>query len=71
MGKTIDLVLKSEHCEETVEVPADLWEKFEQRARELEVSVEELFPMLLDRFIKDPNLVQKIRDYIETEEASV
>ncbi len=70
MDKTVELVLKSEHCEETVEIPADLWEKFEQRAQELEISVEELFPKLLERFIKDPNLVEKIREYIETEEGN-
>ena len=61
MGKTVELVLKSEHCEETIEVPADLWEKFEQRAQEQEIAVEELFPMLLERFLKDPDLAEKIR----------
>ena len=61
MGKTVELVLKSEHCEETIEVPADLWEKFEQRAQEQEIAVEELFPMLLERFLKDPGLAEKIR----------
>ena len=52
MGKTVELVLKSEHCEERVEVPADLWGKFEQRAQELEITVEELFPIVIDRFLK-------------------
>ena len=65
MGKTVELVLKSEHCEETIELPEDLWAKFEQRAGDLEIAVEELFPMLLDRFLKDPDLAEKIRDYIE------
>lgn len=55
MGKTVELVLKSEHCEEMVKVPADLWGRFEQRARELEICVEELFPMVLERFLKAPH----------------
>lgn len=67
MGKTVELVLKSEHCEETIEVPADLWGKFEQRARELEVAVEELFPMVLGRLLEDPDIVEKIKDHIERE----
>ncbi len=71
MGKTVELVLKSEHCEETLELPAELWKRFEQRAQELEITVEELLPMLLDSFIKDPDVAEKIRDYIEKEEGSV
>lgn len=51
MRKTAALVLKSEHCEETLELPAELWEKFERTAQEQEIAVEELFLMVLDCFI--------------------
>lgn len=65
MEKMVNLVLKSPLCEETIEVPAEVWERFEKKATELEIAVEELFQMLLERFIKDPNLVTKVKQYIE------
>jgi len=65
MEKTVELVLKSEHVEERIEVPAGLWEEFEQKAQELQITPEELFPMVMDRFLKDPELIEKITDYIE------
>ena len=35
------------------------------------IAAEVLFPRLVERLLKDPNLVEKIRDYIEKEEGSV
>ncbi len=68
MEKTVELVLKSEHAEERVEIPAGLWEEFEQKAQELQIAPEELFPMLLGRFLKDPDVIEKVTDYIEEEQ---
>ncbi len=47
MEKTVDLVLKSPLCEETIEVPAELWRDFEKKAKELHMTPEELFPIAL------------------------
>lgn len=67
MEKMVELVLKSPLCEETIEVPADLWERFEKKAAELEITVEELLLIILERFTKDPDLVAKVKHYIEAE----
>ena len=52
MTKTVTLKLESPLCTEEIEVPAELWERFEERAKELETPVEELFVIAIDAFLK-------------------
>jgi hypothetical protein len=52
MKKTVTLNLKSEIVEEQIEIPEKLWERFEQRAKELGVPPEELAVIALDNFLK-------------------
>jgi len=52
VGKTVTLKIKSELCEEEITVPEELWKRFEARAKKLEIPVEELFPMVIDAFLK-------------------
>ena len=52
MSKTVTLKLSSAICDEEIAVPEDLWQRFEQRAKELETPVEELFEIALDAFLK-------------------
>jgi len=52
MGKTVTLKLSSPLCDEEIEIPEDLWKRFEDRAKELETPVEELFVIALDAFLK-------------------
>lgn len=51
-GKTVTLKISSPLCDEEIEVPKELWDRFEQRAKELETPVEELFTIALDDFLK-------------------
>jgi hypothetical protein len=46
-GKTVTLKLRSKLGEEEFDVPEKLWLKFERRATELKISVEELFIIVL------------------------
>lgn len=52
MAKKVILKLSSALCDEEIEVPEELWKRFEDRARELETPVEELFEIALDAFLK-------------------
>lgn len=52
MEKTVTLKLESPLCTEEIEVPAELWKRFEKRAIELGTPVEELFTIALDQFLK-------------------
>jgi len=52
MSKTVTLKLESPLCKEEIEVPEELWERFEERARELGTPVEYLFEIALDAFLK-------------------
>jgi len=52
MSKTVTLKLESALCTEEIEVPEELWKRFEERARELRTPVEELFEIALDAFLK-------------------
>ena len=47
MSKTVTLKLSSPLCDEEIEVPEELWERLEARAKELETPVEELFTIAL------------------------
>lgn len=54
MGDTVKLTLESPSgVKETVEIPADLWGRFEARARELSVPVDKLFEVAVDTYLKD------------------
>lgn len=52
MSDTVVLHLVGSEGEEDVEISAELWEKFEQRAQELNTPVEELFVIAMDHFLK-------------------
>ncbi len=52
MSKTVTLKLESPLCTEEIEVPEELWKRFEDRAKELETPVEELFSIALDAYLK-------------------
>ncbi len=52
MAKTVTLKLESPLCTEEIEVPAELWDRFEERAKELGTPIEELFTIALDAFLK-------------------
>ena len=52
MSKTVTLKLESALCTEEIEVPEELWKRFEERARELGTPVEELFEIALDAYLK-------------------
>ena len=51
MSKTVTLKLESALCTEEIEVPEELWKRFEDRAKELETPVEELFTIALDAYL--------------------
>ena len=53
MKKTVTLNLKSELCEEQVEIPEELWRRFEEKAKELGVPPEELAVIALREAIED------------------
>ena len=52
MPKKVTLKLASEHCEEEIEIPEELWERFEEKAKELQTPVEELIEIALDDYLK-------------------
>ena len=52
MSKTVTIKLSSALCDEEIEIPEELWKRFEERARELATPVEELFEIVLDAFLK-------------------
>ncbi len=52
MPKKVTLKLASEHCEEEIEIPEELWKRFEEAAKKLETPVEELFSIALDAYLK-------------------
>ena len=56
MSKTVTLKLESALCTEEIEVPEELWKRFEERARELGTPVEELFEIALDAYLKSQGL---------------
>ena len=51
--KTVKLIIESPLCTEEIEVPAELWKRFEKRAIELEMPPEDLFPIVMDNFLKE------------------
>ncbi|MBA7701196.1 hypothetical protein ES703_109929 [subsurface metagenome] len=52
MSKSVTLKLSSALCDEEIEVPKELWKRFEKKARELGTPIEELFVIALDAFVK-------------------
>jgi len=52
MKKTVTLKLESEGCKEEIEISKQLWERFEQKAKELGVPPEELAVIALDDYLK-------------------
>lgn len=54
MVEKIELTLEFPNgTKETVEIPADLWERFEARARELCVPVDKLFEIAADTYYRN------------------
>ena len=54
MADKVEITLeKPNGSKETVEIPADLWERFETRARELNIPIDELFEIAVDIYLKD------------------
>lgn len=50
----VKIILESpDGTKETVEIPADLWRRFEARAKELGVPIDELFEVAVDVYLKD------------------
>ena len=52
MNKTVTLKMVSELGTEEIQVPEALWVKFEAKAKELGIPVEELFPKVIDAYLK-------------------
>lgn len=52
MSDTVVLHLVGSEGEEDIEISTELWGEFEQRAKELNTPVEELFVIALDHFLK-------------------
>lgn len=46
-------LIRPDGSEEKVEIPDELWERFENRAKELGVPVDELFKIAVDTFLRD------------------
>jgi len=53
MTKMTTLNLKSESCEEQIEVPEKLWRRFEKVAKKLGVPPEQLAVTALDNYLKE------------------
>lgn len=52
LEKTVTLTISSPLGEDEIEVPEELWGRFEQRAKELGLPAEELFTVALDAYLK-------------------